>query len=232
MFKRKKGPRHFRHNNRSLVTLRTPKSPVSEQFRTIRTNIDFSSIDEEIRSILVTSTGPGEGKSTVAANLACVYAQQGKKVLLVDSDLRKSTVHYTFRVENLYGLTSVLLKQVPMEKAIQDCEQDRLHILTGGPTPPNPAELLSSKAMFELIESVKEHYDIVIIDAPPILAVADARIIANHVDGTLLVVSSGKTDKDQAVKAKEALEQSRSKLLGAVLNGKKHDDQHLYYYYG
>ncbi|WP_243293030.1 CpsD/CapB family tyrosine-protein kinase [Bacillus sp. FJAT-47783] len=222
----------FKRNERSIITAHQPKSPVSEQYRTIRTNIQFSSVDQDIRSILVTSAGPGEGKSTTTANLAVVFAQQGKRVLLIDADLRKPTVHYTFRVENIYGLTNVLTKQASLQEAIQRCEVDNLDILTSGPIPPNPAELLSSKQMHELLEELYAIYDLVIFDTPPILAVADAQILTNHVDGSILVAWSGKTEQEPAQKAKEALSAGKGKLLGVVLNGKKHKDTQYYYYYG
>lgn len=222
----------FKRNDRSIITARMPKSPVSEQYRTIRTNIQFSSVDQDIRSILVTSAGPGEGKSTTAANLAVVFAQQGKRVLLVDADLRKPTAHYTFRVENIYGLTRVLTKQSSLHEAVQPCEVENLDILTSGPIPPNPAELLSSNQMTELLEELYSIYDMVIFDTPPVLAVADAQILTNHVDGSILVVWSGKTEQEGAKKAKETLSASKGKLLGVVLNGKKHKDSQQYYYYG
>ncbi|MGG3640554.1 CpsD/CapB family tyrosine-protein kinase [Bacillus gobiensis] len=222
----------FRHNLRSLITLTNPKSPTSEQYRTIRTNIEFSSVDRHVRSIIVTSAGPGEGKSTTVANLAVAFAQQGKKVLLVDADLRKPTVQYTFRVDNLDGLTSVLMKQTTLERAVQKSEVETLDLLTSGPIPPNPAELLSSRAMEETLTETYKAYDYVIFDTPPILAVADAQILGNQVDGSVLVISSGKTDKDMALKAKEALASTKSKLIGAVLNGKKMEQNSYYYYYG
>ncbi|MBP1081588.1 MULTISPECIES: CpsD/CapB family tyrosine-protein kinase [Bacillus] len=224
--------KNFRLNSRSLITIMEPKSPSSEQYRTIRTNIEFSSVDKNVRSILITSSGPGEGKSTTAANLAVVFAQQGKRVLLIDSDLRKPTVQYTFQLDNTDGLTTVLLKQMSLKTIVQKCMVDNLDILTSGPIPPNPAELLSSKSMGKLLEDAYKIYDIIIFDSPPVLAVTDAQILANHTDGSLLVVSSGKTEKELAVKAKEVLSSTKSKLLGAVLNGKKLEQSSYYYYYG
>ncbi|MGE6487372.1 CpsD/CapB family tyrosine-protein kinase [Paenisporosarcina sp. NPDC076898] len=217
---------------RQLITHESPRSPISEQYRTLRTNIEFSSIDEPIRTILITSTAPGEGKSTTAANLAIVFAQQAKKTLIVDTDLRNPTVHYTFRLTNTKGLTNVLTKQATLDDAIQMTFIKDVHVLTCGPIPPNPAELIGSESMQQFIENVASKYDMVIFDTPPIMAVTDAQILANKVDGSILVFSSGDTDVDAAVKAKDILINAKSKLLGAVLNKKKAKDSQYYYYYG
>lgn len=216
---------------RRLLAHNSPKDPVAEQYRTIRTNVQFSNADENIKSILLTSTGPGEGKSTTSANLATVYAQQGLKVLLIDADLRKPTAHYTFRLENHIGFTNVLTKQSTLEQAVQECEVPNLHILTSGPIPPNPSELLGSKYMGEVLAQMKREFDMVIFDTPPALAVTDSQILANQVDGTILVVSSGKTDKEAAQKAKELLINANGKLLGVVLNNRKVEEGSNYYYY-
>lgn len=197
------------------------KSLVAEQYRTIRTNIEFSSVQTHLRSILVTSSVPGEGKSFSAANLAAVFAQQEKKVLLVDADLRKPTIHETYQLENVQGLTNVLVGNASLGETVQKTLIDNLYVLTSGPTPPNPAELLSSKAMGELIQEVYSRYSLVIFDSPPLLAVADGQILANQTDGSVLVVLSGKTKMDTVQKARDALQQSKAKLLGALLNKKK-----------
>lgn len=218
-------------HRRSLITKVSPKSPISEQYRTIRTNIQFSSVDEALRSIVITSTGPGEGKSTTVANLAVVFAQQGKKVLLIDADLRKPTVHYTFQMINSVGLTNVLTRQISFNEAIRETDVENLHILTSGPIPPNPSELLASNAMKKLLEDTKEYFDLVLFDAPPILAVTDAQVLANLTDGSVLVTSSGSTDKDAAIKAKDLLKNAKAKLLGAILNNKKITNDASYYYY-
>ncbi|MDR7244613.1 CpsD/CapB family tyrosine-protein kinase [Priestia megaterium] len=217
---------------RRLLAHNSPKDPVSEQYRTIRTNIQFSGADQDIKSLILTSSGTAEGKSTTASNLAAVYAQQGLKVLLIDADLRKPTVHYTFRLENHAGLTNVLTRQSTLGQAVQETEVRDLYVLTSGPIPPNPSELLASHQMEELLKEMKQQFDMVIFDTPPILAVADAQILANQVDASILVVSSGKTEKEAALKAKELLVHAKSKLLGAVLNNRKADSGNYYYYYG
>lgn len=219
-------------SKRKLITKYDPKSPISEQYRTIRTNVLFSSVDEEIRKIMVTSSGPGEGKSTTAANLAVVFAQQGKTVLLVDADLRKPTVHYTFNTLNTVGLTSVLTNQKPLREAMHKSDEGKLYILPSGPIPPNPSELLGSKAMQQFMEEALEEFDVILFDTPPVLAVTDAQILANLCQGSVLVVSSGTTEKESLIKTKELLSASNGKVLGVVLNNKKQDKQSNYYYYG
>ncbi|MBU8854001.1 CpsD/CapB family tyrosine-protein kinase [Bacillus sp. FJAT-26377] len=217
---------------RRLLAHNSPKDPVAEQYRTIRTNIQFSNVDQDIKTIVLTSSGAEEGKSTTSSNLATVYAQQGLNVLLIDADLRKPTGHYTFRLENHIGLTNVLTRQSTLAQAVQESEIPHLSVLTSGPIPPNPSELLASAQMAELLKEMKQQFDMIIFDTPPILAVADAQILANQVDGTILVVSSGKTEKDAALKSKELLSNAQGKLLGVVLNNRKVEEGNYYYYYG
>lgn len=219
-------------SKRHLIAKKDPKSPITEQYRTIRTNIQYASVDQAIRSIVVTSSGPMEGKSTTTANLAVVFAQQGKKTLLIDADLRKPTAHYTFQLPNTVGLTSVLTKQVELMDAVHMTDVENLFVLTSGPIPPNPAELLASVSMEYLLKEAYNLYDFILFDTPPVLTVTDAQVLANLADGSILVTSSGTTDRDGAIKAKEILTSAQAKLLGAVLNNKKADkDTHYYYYY-
>lgn len=220
------------NTRRKLIAKLNPKSQISEQFRTIRTNISFSSVDNDLQLLMVTSSGPGEGKSTIVGNLAVVFAQQGKKVLLADADLRRPTVHYMFGMTNTFGLTTVLTKRGTLLETVSKCDVKNLHLLPSGPIPPNPAELLSSRAMKEFLKEAKEQYDIILLDTPPVLAVTDAQVLANQCDGTILVVSSGKAEIDAVKKSKELLESANANLLGVVLNNKKTQNTHYYYYYG
>ncbi|TKH02926.1 CpsD/CapB family tyrosine-protein kinase [Peribacillus simplex] len=217
-------------NQVNLIAQTNPKSPITEQYRLIRTNIQFSSVDKEIKTIVVTSAEPNDGKSTTAANLAIVLAQEEKKVLIVDADLRKPSVHYAFNLSNIHGLTSVLTKKMDLKKAILKTNVSNLDILTSGPIPPNPSELLNSKAIETAIKELKGIYDYIIFDTPPVLVVTDSQIVANKCDGVIMVVASGKTNKQSAVKAKELLEKTNTALLGVVLNGIKSDTSNYYYH--
>ena len=218
---------------RQLITVREPKSIVSEQFKTIRTNINFSMPDEDLRTIVITSTTPGEGKSTSSSNIAVVFAQSGKKVLLVDGDMRKPTVHYTFKLKNVRGLSNLLTRQYDVEEVVQNTEVNGLSVITSGPIPPNPAELLASQTMDRLIEGLLKQYDFIIFDAPPVLSVTDAQIMANKCDGTILVVQTAKTEKDNILKAKEVLVASKANMIGVILNRYVLEKDHYYYqYYG
>ncbi|WP_305037308.1 CpsD/CapB family tyrosine-protein kinase [Solibacillus palustris] len=214
---------------RNLITFSDTKSIISEQFRTIRANITFSMPDQELKTILVTSSTPGEGKSTNVANLGVVFAQEGKRVLIIDGDLRKPTLHHTFKTFNKVGLSNVIAKKATINEAIQETFIFGLHVLTSGPIPPNPAELLSSKSMDALILDVKRDFDIVIIDAPPLLSVSDAQILANKCDGTVLIVNTGVVEKEAVRKANVILSNSQSIIIGVVLNNYV-TPKHQHYY--
>ncbi|MGE6377377.1 CpsD/CapB family tyrosine-protein kinase [Peribacillus muralis] len=219
-------------NKRSSISMLKSKSPVVEQYRTIRTNLQFSAVEKDIRSMIFTSANPGEGKSTTSINVAAVFAQQGKRILIIDADLRKPSVHTNLNMENFLGLTNIITKQNQLQEAIQSSIYPNLDVLTSGPIPPNPSELLGSNGMENVLEEAKMNYDLVILDTPPVNAVTDAQILANMTDGVVLVVSSGSTEIQQAKKAKELLHNANAKLLGAILNKKKQKYSNEYYYYG
>ncbi|AIY06216.1 tyrosine kinase [Planococcus sp. PAMC 21323] len=206
-------------HGRKLVAFTNPKSRVSEQFRTLRTNIHFTAPNRDIRSLVVTSASHSEGKSTTSSNLAIVFAQEGKRVLLIDADMRKPTMHQTFKISNSKGLSNVLIRRVSLKMAIQTSGIENLDLLPSGPIPPNPAELLSSSNMDLLFEDALDTYDLLIFDTPPVLSVTDSVILANKCEGTILVLNSGKTERAHALKAKAAITAaSKSRLLGTVLN--------------
>jgi len=215
---------------KSLISYINPKSMISEQYRTIRTNIQFSSLEKAYRTLIITSPGFGEGKTTTTANLGVVMAQQGKKILIVDADLRKPMMHFIFKTENTTGLTNVLIQQTSLQEAIRKTKIEKLDILPSGPIPPNPAELLSSVSMKELMEQALEEYDVILFDSPPVNAVADTQILSNSGDGVVLVVNSGKTKRDSGIKALESLNSAKAKLLGVVLNNKQRKGNQHYYY--
>lgn len=218
---------------RKLVTSTNPKSIISEQFRTVRTNINFSMPNRVLKTLLFTSSSIGEGKSTTAANVAIVFAQEGKKVLLIDADLRKPTMHYTFRKTITPGLTNLLTSHWNLNQVVKETGVNGLDLITSGPLPSNPAELLGLPSMDMLITEVKEKYDIIIFDAPPVLSISDAQVLTNKCDGTILVISSGSTEKVNAIKAKEVLQASKGNIIGTILNNYKIGKDHYYYqYYG
>lgn len=216
---------------RNLVTLTDTRSMISEQFRTIRTNITFSMKDQDIKTILVTSSTPGEGKSTMAANLGVVFAQDGKRVLIIDADLHKPTFHYTFKLSNNIGLSNALEKKLPLTEVIQETFIYGLSVITSGPMSPNPAELLSSQKMDTFIMDLKKDYDIIIFDAPPLLSVTDPLILSNKCEGTLLIVNSGVVEKEDVLKARAILTNSQTKILGVVLNNHNSPRNKQYYDY-
>ena len=218
----------------SLITYMDPKSLNAEQFRTIRTNIEFAQIDKQVRSILVSSSIPAEGKSTVSSNLAYVIGQTDKRVLLVDADLRKPTVHRTFKLNNEKGLTTLLSNNnLKFNQVVQHSRELGLYFLPSGPIPPNPSEILASGRMTHLMQELNQYFDVVIYDAPPITAVTDPQILATKVDGVVMVVRQGYSRKEEVKYAKNALDNVNANILGYVMNGKEFNDSVGYYaYYG
>lgn len=217
--------------HRPLVVHDDPKAIVSEAFRTLRTNLQFTSPDRELKTILVTSVGPSEGKSTVSANLAVAWAQAGRRVVIVGCDLRKPVLHQMFGLANTPGLTGHLTGQAKLDEVIKPSAIKGLDVLVAGPVPPNPAEILQSQVMVATIEKLRDRYDIVIFDGAPVIAVTDAAVMASKVDGTMLVVRAHEVPKDVALHAKTLLDQANANLLGVVLNGVRPQDQRNYQYY-
>ncbi len=202
----------------NLITLTDPRSPVAEAYRTLRTNLMFSSVDRAIRVLVVSSAVPGEGKSTAAANLAVTLAQSGQRTLLVDCDLRKPSQHLLWGVPNEQGLTTMLLETGARDRPpLQPTALDSLSLLTSGPLPPNPADVIGSRRMEEVIATLREQVDYIVFDAPPVLAVTDAALLALKTDGLLLVLRAGVSRRDQTARAKQELERVNVPLIGAVL---------------
>ncbi len=219
----------------SLVTVADKNSVISEQYRTIRTNIQYAMVDRMLKTIAVTSSGPEEGKSTTAANLAVVFADTGLKVLLIDADLRKPTIANSFVLNNSSGLSNLLRDRgASFDQIISDSGISNLWILPSGPKPPNPSEMLSSKRMSEVTEDLKRHFDLIIFDTPPIIAVTDAQIIAAKADGTILVVREGMSNKNALIRTKVLLENVKANVLGIIYNDSENnkDSGAAYYYYG
>lgn len=205
--------------DKKLISLTDPKSPITEAFRTLRTNIQFSSIDKQLKTIIITSSTPGEGKSTISANLAGTIAQGEKKVLLVDCDLRKPKVHKTFNINNVEGLTNLLVGNKSVEEVAHKYEGlENLYIITSGPIPPNPAELLASKRMEDFITDIKKDFDMIILDTPPVGLVTDSAVLSTVADGLILVTAVAQTEIGNVVIGKELLNKVKANIIGVVLN--------------
>ncbi|NLE77026.1 MAG: CpsD/CapB family tyrosine-protein kinase [Chloroflexi bacterium] len=219
-----------------LVAEHYPRSSAAEAFRTLRTNIRFARPDREMGSLLITSSRPGEGKSLVAANLAVVIAQEGKRVILMDGDLRRPSVHRFFGVPNRAGLTNFILNNEPsIEGYLQETETPNLRILTSGPLPPNPLDMVGSHRTDRAIRELKGLCDVLVVDSPPVITVTDALILATKVEAGLLVAQASSTRRDLIIRAAETLQKSGVDFLGPVLNRVRLSDlgyYYSYYYYG
>lgn len=220
-----------------LETYTNPKSPISEAYRVLRTNIQYSSFDNPLKTIVITSSIPGEGKTTTVSNLAITFAQLGSKVLLIDADLRKPHIHKAFGINNHNGLSNILITRDNYKDYINNSPVENLDIITCGVIPPNPSELLTSNAMKKFIDKTKEDYDLVFLDSPPVGTVTDAAILSTIVDGTILVAASGVVELDAILAAKELLSKVNANVIGIVLNKldkKAHGNYYYYqyYYYG
>lgn len=206
--------------DKKLIAYSNPDTLISEEFRSIRTNIHFLTTVQSLRTLLITSPNDGEGKSTITANLAVSLAQQKAKVLLIDANLRKPTGHLTFKIPNTIGLTTVLAEIECLESAIHKTDMGRLDILPSGPVSPFPSELLASKRFEKILADTKKTYDYVLLDSPSVLDTADTKVLANHCDGVILVANPRKTGVKQTLEAKKVLEFASSNIVGVIFNEK------------
>ncbi|HUW08444.1 MAG TPA: CpsD/CapB family tyrosine-protein kinase [Anaerolineae bacterium] len=206
----------------NLITITDPRSATAEAYRRLRTNLEFTSLDQPLRTLLVTSAGPDAGKSTMLANLAVSMAQSGRRVILVDSDLHQPRLHEIFGLDNRSGLTTIVGRSSD-ELPLQETGVKGLRVLPAGPLPDIPADLIGSPAMETLIASLREQADIVLFDTSPVVSVTDAAVLASKVDGVLLVVNAGRTRREHAQRAKAMLERVNARVVGAVLTNAPHD---------
>lgn len=227
LFRKKYGNKDNKTQDKGaqLVTVIEPQNVISEQFRTLRTNIEFAGASlETLQVIMFTSAEISDGKTTVSTNTAVTWAQTGKSVLYVDADMRRSTAQSTFRLANGHGLSTVLASAEQPKDVVQKTFVENLEVLTAGPTPPNPAELLNSKRMASLIEWMRNNYDIVVLDVPPIMEVSDAQVLLPLIDGVVLVTMVNKTMKVSLKRTVEVLELGNTKILGIVERVKDNKD--------
>ncbi|MCA9930308.1 MAG: CpsD/CapB family tyrosine-protein kinase [Anaerolineales bacterium] len=205
-----------------LITLTDPRSPVSEAYRTLRTNLSFYSLDNPIKTLVVTSAAVDEGKSATIANLAVTMAQGGHRTILVDCDLRRPSLHTLFNLQAEPGFTNMILEE-GSDPPLQQTSVENLSLLAAGTLPPNPADLLGSKKVDQLITRLSAMADIILFDAPPVIAVTDAAVLGGKVDGVLLTISAGKTKRDHAERAKDTLEKAKVRIVGVTLTNAPRD---------
>jgi len=225
---------HFKVNglkNNELIVTGRPDSSSSEAFKTLRGRIQFSRIDSDsLKTILITSAAMQEGKTVISTNLALSYAESGEKTLLIDCDLRRPRIHSLMKVQKIPGLVDYLFRKAPLENIIRDTDTKNLSLITVGTNPPDPAKVLGSNAMKNFLIEMKSQFDLIIIDSAPIIAVIDTEILAKYVDGTILVVSSDKTEIDLMSDAIELMKSDKSQFLGTVLNNFRYKSGYGYYY--
>lgn len=223
--------RRNRNQQAGVIVADNPTSIVSEEFRSIRTNIQFSMVDKKIQTLLVTSSTAESGKTTVAVNLAAAFAAEDARVLVVATDMRKPRIHNIFKSEKTQGIANLITnRDLLLEDVVQQSTVENLSFLPCGPIPPNPSELLNSNRMTEIIEKMKQQYDVIVFDSPPVLAVTDAQILSAKVDGTLFVIPEGEVKKEEVHDAAERLKKVNAHVLGTIMN-KVELDAEAYYYY-
>ncbi len=223
-----------------LITHFAPKSPISEAYRSLRTSIQYAKADTTLQTIVVTSPGPQEGKSTTVANLAITIAQMGTRTLLVDTDLRRPVLHSIFNLSRSKGISNYLVGKMELDEVVFKTEIDNLYLMPCGTLPPNPSELLGSRAMKHCIAELKKRFDVILFDSPPIMAVTDAAVLSSEVDGVILVIKAGQTDRNAVLRSFEILKNIPNRILGALLNvvnvegvyGSYYYYYYHYYYYG
>ena len=213
-----------------MIMEKSPKSIVAEAYRELKSNIQYSSFDKKYKTIVITSPLPGEGKSTTAGNLALALSQGEKNVLLLDCDMRKPSLHKKFKISNESGLSDILVGNKKIDE-VAEKYNNNLTIITGGRIPPNPSEMLESKAMTEFLEIMKESYDYVIIDTPPVKVVTDAKILSTKADGVILVVKSKTTRRNDILESINGINKVNGKIIGTILNAKKERKNKYYEYY-
>ena len=214
-----------------LITESDPKSPASEAYRTLRTNIQFAGLDQPAKSIVITSASAGEGKTTTVANFGVVAAQAGTRVCAIDSDLRRPALHRIFGLQNTQGLTTALLEGLPFAKVAQPTRVPNLSVVTSGPLPPNPAELVGSKRMRELLEGAASDFDLVLLDTPPVISVSDGVSLAAQCDGVILIIRVGTIPHEVVRRAAEHIEAVKGRILGVLLNSVNLTRDGYYYDY-
>lgn len=202
----------------TIITHLSPKSPVSEAFRNMRTNIMFSDVDNERKVMAITSNDGSEGKTTILANYGVTLCQSGKRVLIIDCDLRKPQVHRRFELDNAKGLTNLLLKEISIEEACQQTEVPDFFAITAGPIPPNPSEILASRRMTEIMAELKQQFDYILLDTPPLGLVTDAAVLSPIVDGYIVLVSLGTVQRDGLLNILDIFEKINAHVIGVVAN--------------
>ena len=214
-----------------IVTQHDPKSPVAEAYRSLRTNFQFATLRKASKTIMITSSLPGEGKTTTAVNFAVSMSDLGKRVVIVDTDLRRPNVHRALRMQRGPGLADVLQEKANLADVILPTQSENLWMISSGRVPPNPSELINSETMAQVMRELKKTFDVVVCDAPSTLVVTDPVILATHVDSIILVVSANRTRRETVLRAKKIIETANPRIAGAVLNGLKITSRHHHYYY-
>lgn len=215
--------------NANLITLLQPRSAAAEAYRSLRTNLMFSSVEDPIHTLLVTSAARDDEKSATLANLAVTFAQGGNNTILVDADLRQPKQHEIWDIDNSSGLSAMMLdNRAISDPPLRHTEVERLQVITAGAAPPNPADLLSGKRMDEIISALRERADYVLFDSPPILAATDAALLGIKLDGALLAIRAGDTRRDHTAQARQALERVHVRIVGAVLTNAPRENRIAY----